>query len=359
MTGTALVVAATDPTHCTMTLLRPFLALFVALLLTLAPASAQELRAAPEAVPAIDFHVEEPPDWVTVPGIVADVHGDADRHKTLTALARHAATSAPQLAEELGLPLGSKIEVYVAENEKQFHALQPGAPPDWADGTAYPRAGRIYLRRPGIRGPDATPLNMVLDHEIIHVLVGRAFAPNEPPRWLQEGLAKVYAGEHSPDTVAQIARSLFDRDLFTLEELSNGFPLDAGGAQLAYAQSSDLISYLRAEYGEESVRTLTREMAAGASVHKAVRSATGLWLDDLDKQWRRELDSGPGPLWLTGFLAKDGFWFLMSALAVVAFLVGYRRRRRQMADYAEDERQRDALLWSLLQPRQMDSDHVH
>jgi hypothetical protein len=273
VTRAAVAVATMDPTHSIMTFLRPFFALFVALLLTVLPAGAQELRVAPDAVPAIDFHVDEPAGWVTVPGIVADVHGDPHRKKTLTALARHAATSAPKLAAELGLPLGSKIEVYVAEDEAQFDALQPGAPPDWADGTAYPRAGRIYLRRPGIRGPNATPLNVVLDHEIIHVLVGRAFAPNEPPRWLQEGLAKVYAGEHSPDTVAQIARSLFDRDLFTLEELSNGFPLDAGGAQLAYAQSSDLISYLRAEYGEESVRTLTREMAAGASVHKAIRSS--------------------------------------------------------------------------------------
>jgi hypothetical protein len=49
----------------------------------------------------------------------------------------------------------------------------------------------------------------------------------------------------------------------------------------------------------------------------------------------------------------------MSALAVVAFLVGYRRRRHQMAAYAADEHARDALLWSLLQPRRMDSDHVH
>ncbi|TNE85029.1 MAG: hypothetical protein EP330_26870 [Deltaproteobacteria bacterium] len=334
-----------------MNVLRPLLTLLLAVFLTVVPAKAQEIRAAPEYPALPELLVDVPTGWATAGGIVADVHGAADRTTLLTHLSRHAAESAPRLASELGLPLGSRIDVYVAESEGQFHALQPGAAPDWADGTAYPLPGKIFLRRPGIRPAGAAPLEQVLDHELVHVLVGRAFAPHQPPRWLQEGLARVYAGEHSPDTIRELSRGMLERELYTLEALDRGFPRDAAGAKLAYAQSSDLIAFLRAEYGEDAVRTLTREMAAGAGIHRAVRSATGLWLPELDKQWRDRIDRGPAPLWLTGFLAEDGFWFLTGALAVVALGVAFRRRRRQLADYRREEEERDALIWSLLRPR--------
>lgn len=307
-----------------------------------------------------ELHVAAPERWITVPGIVADVHGAPERRVLLTQLARHAASAAPRLAEELGLPLGSRIDVYVAESDAQFQALQPGGPPDWADGTAYPLPGKIFLRRPAIRSPGAPPLEQVLEHELIHVLVGRAFAPHEPPRWLQEGLARVYSGEHGPQTIAELTRGMAGRDLYSLEALDRGFPRDAAAASLAYAQSSDLIAYLRAEYGAKSVRVLTREMAQGAGIHRAVREATGLWLAELDEEWRGRLEQGPGPLWLTGFLAEDGFWFLTGALAVVALGLAFRRRRQQMADYRRDEEAREALIWSLLRPRRSeDTDIVH
>lgn len=334
-------------------------ALFATLLLT-GTVRAQEIRAAPEAVPMEELHIAPPERWVTAKGIVADVHGAPERVEILTKLARHAAESAPKLAIELGLPLGSKIDVYLAESEAQFDALQPGAPPDWADGTAYPQAGKIFLRRPGIRPGDATPLEMVLDHELIHVLVGRAFAPERPPRWLQEGLAKVYAGEHNPETIKELARGMLERNLYTLESLDRGFPRDAAGARLAYAQSSDLIHYLRSQYGEDAVRTLTREMAGGASVHIAVRASTGLWLDELDREWRDRIDRGPAPLWLTNFLAEDGFWFLTAVLAIFALSFAFRRRRKQMVAYAREESEREALLWSLMQPSaREESDAIH
>ena len=336
--------------------------LFLALLIWLLPMSAvaQEVRPAPEVTGVLaGFEVPTPADWVEMPGVVAHVHGPPEQRPVLRALARHAAERTPALAASLGLPIGPRIHVYLAESEEQFHALQPGTTPDWADGTAYPLAGRIFLRRPGIREPGAAPLEQVLDHEIVHVLVGRAFAPQRPPRWLQEGLAKVYAGEHSPETLRTLTRSMVERDLYTLESLDRGFPADSAGARLAYAQSSDFISYLRATYGEQAVRELTRQMAMGAPLQVAIRGATGRWLDELDGEWRGRLEEGPGPLWLAGFFAEDGFWFLTGVMAFFALSFAWRRRRQRMADYAREERERDALIASLLGLNGADDDFIH
>jgi hypothetical protein len=83
----------------------------------------------------------------------------------------------------------------VVASDADFRALQPGQPPTWADATAYPAAGPICLRAPALRSGTDTRLEQVLDHELVHVLLGRAFAPAQPPTWLQEGIARVFAGE--------------------------------------------------------------------------------------------------------------------------------------------------------------------
>lgn len=306
------------------------------------PAVAADLVAAPEDDPALLAPPPVPEGWATVPGTHLVVHGHPEESPLLVALARHGAATLPELAATLQVPIGPRVHVYVAGSSEEFRDLQPGRTPEWADGTAWPERGVVFLRSPRARAAGTRDLEKVLDHELIHILLGRAFAPHEPPRWLQEGMARVYAGEHTPQTTTELAEGLLG-GLYTLEELHASWPRNGHGARLAYAQSSDFVAWLRAEHGDAALATMVRHLARGDDIDVAVRAATGRSLAEVDRAWRDRLTEGP-PLWLTAVFTEQGAWALIGGLAVVALVAQRRRLRRRMADLAERERREEALL---------------
>lgn len=325
-------------------------ALFLAFALLLAPgvAGAADMVAAPVG----DF--SDPPlpgvpaGWITEGGLNVDVYGHPQEDRLLVELARHANESIPRLAKELGVPIGGRTVVYVAQDDDEFHALQPGRTPEWADGTAWPHIGAVFLRSPRVRADGAESLLRVLDHELTHVLLGRAFAPNDPPRWLQEGLARDFAGEQGPQDAAIISRAVITGGLFSLENLHTAFPRNANGAAVAYAQSADFVAFIRGEKGDDALRKLIRELAGGATIDAAIYRSTGETLGALDDRWRARFSGGTA--WISGAGSFLTFGF---GVAVIGGLLRRRAQTRvRMRRMKEAEAARDAAMLAAIRERQ-------
>jgi hypothetical protein len=273
--------------------------------------------------------------WWTEDGLYARVHAAPEDMATARRLAAHAATAVPRLAERLGVRAGGRLDVYVAPTQEDFARLQPGVPPDWADGTAWPQHGLVFLRAPSARLQATDPLEQVLDHEIVHVLVGRAFAEggarSGPPRWLQEGLAQWMSGELGPDT----ARTLSEGGIIPLTELTRGFPADPIRARLAYAASVDFVGFVASEWGEDALRGLLHGMAGGMDVEDALLAATGESFTSVEAAWRA--DWADPIFWARlARVSTDALW----ALAAVGIVVGafrVRKRNRVRLDRWERE----------------------
>jgi hypothetical protein len=282
--------------------------------------------------PAVAQHAPEvPAGWALAEGPGASVWSDPSDSDVALRLARHAASSLPRLAEVLDLPMGRPVTVLLADTPERFRALQPGAAPVWADATAYPGLDLIVLRAPRQRAGDAQPLEVVLDHELLHLLVGLAFPDRPAPRWLQEGLAQVYSGEVGPDLVARLRMATGATGPLALSELPGAFHAGAQRANLAYAQSADLIAFVRVTWGDEAIRRLLRETAKGQDLAAAMTAATGqsvaeveaAWLDRYGSRWWAWADPAAleGALWGLGGLAL---------LGVGAVRVTGRRRRLRL-----------------------------
>ena len=285
--------------------------------------------------------LELPTDWVQIPAPHAYVHADPADRATAVRLARHAAEAIPRLSAELEVPIGPRMHVVLAHTEEDFKTLQPGKMPDWADGSAWPSLGRIFLKSPRIRGGTASTLETVFDHEIVHVLLGRAFYPRPVPRWLQEGMAQLLAKEYTAEKTDALAKGTLGRNLIGLHELSRGFPRDPARAHLAYAQSADLVAYIRSTHGPDALPTLVREMAKGERFEMAIRLATSQTIDDLDMAWRSRLTS-------SGFsitpLLDEGLWWGLGALLVpLAWLTVRRRNKTKLEKWRREEILEDAL----------------
>ena len=310
--------------------------LFAWLALWAPSVEAQELRS-PVETPQSRETLVLPEGWVSQVGLYARIHGPSEQALKLAQLLDHAEESTPRLAELLDLPTGQRIEIFLTQSQEQFFSLQPGNAPHWADATAYPNQGWIFLRRNGLRGGMASSDIQVLDHELVHVLLGQAFRDKRPPQWLQEGVAQVFAGEYTLETADRIAEGMLGRGLFSLGELSHPFPRDPVRAQLAYAQSADFIAWLMAEYGSQALPILVRESVQGASFEAALRRATGKSLASLDKAWSKRLENSW--LWVRA-LANDT---VLLGLATIFLVVGYLRVKRRNRERLEEMARQDML----------------
>jgi hypothetical protein len=284
---------------------------------------------------------EVPADWVAVPGQGVVVHAAPAEHGTALRLARHATEVIPELAHRLGVPTGGNVDVYLAPDEATFRRLQPGSIPDWADGTAWPTRGLVFLRSPQIRAGTASDLTQVLDHELVHVQLGRAFAPKPVPQWLQEGVAQFVAGEYTARHLQAIQSGMLGGKLLTLPELTASFPSDPVRASLAYAQSADLVAYLVGQYGQDALTTIVREMAQGTPFGRAVRLATGAGPTELDEAWRARLEQSP--LWLRAATSDTMLMTAGAAFLLAGWWSVRRRNQRRLDRWRREEALEEAL----------------
>lgn len=278
--------------------------------------------------------------WYVEDGLYARVSGAPEDRATVRRLADHAARAVPALSKRLGVSAGGTVDVYLAPSQVDFARMQPGTPPEWADGTAWPRFGLIFLRAPSARPGTAERLETVLDHELVHVLLGRAFAPRPVPRWLQEGLAQYYAGEIGPEEAEALITARLGGDV-SLERLQGGFRGDPVQARAAYAASADLVAFVAGSYGERAIRGLVGRMASGQGLEEALSGATGVPAQDVEAAWRARWE-GPLP-WIAALAREEIFWGVASALFVVGFLRVRRRTQRRMARMEAEDRWLEAF----------------
>jgi hypothetical protein len=260
-----------------------------------------------------------------------------------TILARQLADASAKVLEGVtrrtGLPAPRKIDVVLASSADAFAAAQPGEPPSWAAGTAWSERSEIYLRtRLPRRGP--SNLQQVFTHEVVHIVLGRAWTHGSPPRWLNEGVSKYLAGEMRPGEHATLARAAAGGSLLSMETFTEGWPSRAAQARLAYVQSVDFVAFL-ARQGDDVLPTVIGSMASGASLDAALISATGDDLATQEERWRSRVT-----LWhaLIPVLGSSGtFW----GIGAVLFLFAAVKRRRafhtKVAELEEAERLRAIL----------------
>lgn len=156
----------------------------------------------------------------------------------------------------------------------------------WNDGTI-----RVPVR--GIE--QATPeLVRVLRHELAHSFL-TARIGSSCPTWLQEGLAQWLEGGDPARRDAALARLARSGRLRQIEDLEAPFAgLSEAEATSAYAQSLSAVAHLLRLRGSAGLRQLIEELAAGRAAAEALRTATGLGYDGLQREWEAHLRAVPG-----------------------------------------------------------------
>jgi hypothetical protein len=240
-----------------------------------------------------------------------------------------------QLMDELELSLDRPLVVRLAGDAETFSRVQPGRPPTWAAGTAYPNLElMVLMTHNGLPLNSSGSFRTTFVHETVHLLLGRAFGDRPVPRWLNEGLARYLADEVSLEEWATLSRAILMGGLIPFSELEQRFPAGAARAELAYAQSREFLSYLFGRYPGLLPR-LVQQLSQGSSLNEALWHEARAGLTGLEEDWLHELKGSFA--WLSALTGGLTLWGGGAVLLVLAFARKRRQSQERRARWAEEE----------------------
>ena len=113
------------------------------------------------------------------------------------------------------------ITLLLAADEPSFRRATGGRVPDWGLAVAFPVTSDIVMRSPRLVSGQSAFAPQVLAHELAHVYLGLYLGTSlrAAPRWFQEGLASLAAGEWGLSERVDLALALLTGRPLGLERL--------------------------------------------------------------------------------------------------------------------------------------------
>lgn len=203
--------------------------------------------------------------------------------------------SVSRIAEATGFNQDQPVRVIIYPSPEDMQS-QMAYLSDWTGGVALPDYGLILIAISPYDGEDWA--NAVIPHELAHLMIESNFSDCDSqrlPHWLNEGFATYSEGPVSLKYQVLVNEALQNDALPPLKQLRYSFPLKEKDAQLAYAQSVNIVDYLVQTYGMEKMTALIDSIRQGKTVDQAMRLLYGFNTDQLDQTWRAGMGYGSAP----------------------------------------------------------------
>jgi len=183
------------------------------------------------------------------------------------------------------LDQAANISIYTSV---QDYAASVLGVPEWSGGVTLSQYNSIFVVvQPNDLGADLP----AVAHEMTHVIEGQlSFNPyNSLPFWLNEGLA-VYVQFTGLTLPAQftspLSSAIANNTLISVRSLSDPFSAYPNQADLSYAQSVSIVTYLIDQYGSAKINQLLETFRSGSTYDGALETVYGFNMDGLFAQWK-------------------------------------------------------------------------
>ncbi|MFH0765549.1 MAG: hypothetical protein V2A61_03925, partial [Calditrichota bacterium] len=244
----------------------------------------------------------------------------------------------PEAESNLKARLPDRVNVFLTLSEAEFHRLTRGRAPRWAGGIAYPERSRVVVKAPLFFG-QGVPLEVLVKHELTHILLHQASGGEYLPRWWEEGFCAVLSGEWRSGSQRRLNLAVMADRLIALPRIDDVLGFSAPDADLAYAEASLAAKLYIEWFGWNGTQRLLTEIKSGTFFEEAFAKVSGLqyeefqidFLDYLRHTYR----------WGVFYSVDDLIWIFILLLAILAVLVSYIRSRRQLKRWEEDEETSD------------------
>ena len=113
-------------------------------------------------------------------------------------------------------------------------------------------------------------------------------------------------------------------------------------AQLAYAQSADLVATILNIHGQTRLAGIISEMTRGKTFAGALRLTTGSDVATLDRQWRGRI--GQSASWLKPLVSDTMLFSVTGAFFLIGGGLALRKRRKQLREMGDREVAMERLM---------------
>ncbi len=183
-------------------------------------------------------------------------------------------------------------------------------------------------------------LDLILKHELVHLILHYHISRPHLPRWFDEGVAQ-WISEGVAELLVGPQRSLFEEAILTgkyisLNDLKHGFPRDSKGLILAYEESRSFVDFISNRYGREKIFKILNLLRNGNDIHTAFTASLDASLEEIEDRWiRQQHRQTTWLIYLAGHIYE--FIFLLGALLTVIGFIRFLIKKRKYTDTDEDE----------------------
>lgn len=251
---------------------------------------------------------------------------DPERMAPLQKIAQDAVDSVQRY---LNMRLHGQLDLDFVGSEAAFaqvmseHHVQ-GWDERWLAGLALLDQRRVIVH---VNGTRALTTRETVEHELVHTALHATGAGKWLPRWYQEGVATLLAGEATWERLRDIAGAAPLGQLESLHALDHGFAGSQVAVERAYAASAGFLRFCTARAGgQNAVGQLQQRLVQGMGFESAFALTFGGQPEALYAAWASQMQASASS-WAM-LLSDSAIWSLVSLLAMVSMLQAWRHRPR-------------------------------
>jgi hypothetical protein len=182
-------------------------------------------------------------------------------------------------------------------------------------------------------------LEIIMKHELCHLLLHHHVKDILLPRWLDEGVSQ-WASDGMADIVLSEKRSALNRailrgSLIPFKALEHGFPRDKESLSLAYEESKSFVTFIVSMFGRKGILSVLEYMRKGEDVDTAILKGLSVSFAELEEKWRHSINQRVTWFTYLAYHIYEILFVLAALITVYAFIRAFIRKRSYMK--TEDE----------------------
>ena len=207
--------------------------------------------------------------------------------------------------------------------------------PEWGGGGA---VGRDLIVVPAAYKPFLDQsFAQITRHELVHIVLNRAYPGLAIPRWFHEGVAMTLSGELAFQENVVISKAIFTSRLLSLGSIDSVNLFGRNKADLAYSQSHLAVLFLIDQYGMDVIADILVKAKKMGAFWPGVYATLALTQKEFEDLLHKDILSRYQLVFL--FADNYAFWVAIVFLFIAAFVVTVVRKRKKMQQMEIAEKQ--------------------
>ncbi|MFA6618633.1 MAG: hypothetical protein WCT23_06165 [Candidatus Neomarinimicrobiota bacterium] len=234
--------------------------------------------------------------------------------------------------ETLGLKYDLDINplfVYIADSENSYRRLAGSSSALWSMGLA--SGDKLLVKSPSFSRQSFNDFQKTLLHETAHLSV----SDTPLPVWFNEGFAQYHSGQYDLRKRILVSRAFIGKNIIPLSHIEYLMQMKQDKAEIAYAQSVAMFSYLVEYFGEGLVGKCVQLSKEYQDFDRAFSAAFLMSPEHFMQVWQRNTESSFRPYI---FLDQHNLiWILAPIMLVIGFILMKYRSKKLLAKWEAEE----------------------